>query len=275
MSATDTETSPEPILVTGATGTQGGAVVRALVAAGLPAAALVRDPAAPRARELAGLGVELRRGDLTDPASLLAPFTGVAAVYAVTTPFAGGAAAEVAQGVAIVDAATDADVPWLILASVAAADRAPVPHFASKARIEEHLRGAGLPWTVVAPSYFYENVRVVDGRLPLALPADTPLHQVALADLGAVVAAIVGRRDEHLGRRVEVAGDAPTPATMAAALGATFDRVPLEDVRARSADLGAMYGFLSGEGYGIDVAAVRAAYPEVAWTSFADWAVAG
>lgn len=59
---------------------------------------------------------------------------------------------------------------------------------------------------------------------------------------------------------------------MAAALHARHVRIPLDEIRARSEDLGAMYTFLTDPGYGIDVAAVRARYPEVAWTSFADWA---
>ena len=268
-----------PVLVTGATGTQGGAVLRGILAAGdRPVAALVRDPEAPRATALAELGVELRHGDLGDPASLTAAFRDVEAVYAVTTPFGDGPEAEVAQGEAIVGAAQDAEVPWLVLASVAAADRADVPHFASKARIERRLATSRVPWTVVAPSYFYENVAgaareaAETGRLGMPLPADVPLHQVALADLAGVVAAILGRRLEHLGARVEVAGDAPTPAAMAAALGASFVEQPLAAVRARSADLGAMYAFLAKKGYGIDVAAVRARYPEVAWRTFADWA---
>jgi uncharacterized protein YbjT (DUF2867 family) len=135
-----------------------------------------------------------------------------------------------------------------------------------------------VPWTVVAPSYFYENVAGAadearrTGRLAMPLPPDVPLHQVALADLGGVVAAILERREEHLGARVEVAGDDPTPRAMAATLGAAYEELPLAEVQARSADLGAMYGFLAREGYGIDVAAVRARYPEVAWRSFADWA---
>lgn len=273
-------TAADSVLVTGATGTQGGAVLRALVENGAPrVSALVRGPAAPKAVALAELGVELRTGDLGDPASLQAAFTGVDAVYAVTTPFAaGGADAEVQQGETIVTAAERAGLPWLVLASVAAADRAAVPHFASKARIEARLAASSVPWTVVAPSYFYENVAGAareareTGALSLPLPGDVPLHQVALADLGAVVAAILGRRDEHLGVRIEVAGDDPTPAAMAAALGVAYTEAPLEPVRARSADLGAMYEFLAGTGYGIDVAAVRARYPEVPWRSFADWA---
>lgn len=270
----------DSVLVTGATGTQGGAVLRALLADGGPrVAALVRDPDSPKAAALAELGADLRTGDLGDPSSLRSAFSGVDAVYAVTTPFSpGGTDAEVEQGESIVTAAEQAGLPWLVLASVAAADRAPVPHFASKARIEERLAASAVPWTVVAPSYFYENVSgaareaAETGTLALPLPADVPLHQVALADLGAVVAAILRRKDEHVGVRVEVAGDDPTPAAMAAALGAAYDPAPLEPVRARSADLGAMYEFLAGPGYGIDVAAVRARYPEVPWRSFAAWA---
>jgi uncharacterized protein YbjT (DUF2867 family) len=267
----------EPVLVFGATGSHGGAVAHALLGEGVPVHALVRDPSSDRARALAEAGAELVAGDLLDAGSLTGPLSAVAAAYAVTTPFEGGADEEVRQGEAIVAAAKEAALPWLVLGSVAAAARAPVPHFRSKARIEDLLRDSGVPWSVVAPSYFYENVlashdALAAGELPIALPANTPLHQVALANLGAVVAAVLGRREEHLGERVEVAGDAPTPAEMAEALRVEYVEVPLERVRERSPDLAAMYGFLADEGYGIDVEAVRARYPEVPWISFADWA---
>jgi uncharacterized protein YbjT (DUF2867 family) len=183
----------------------------------------------------------------------------------------------VRQGEAIIRAAVGAGLPWLILASVAAAGRAEVPHFQSKARIEAALRAAPIAWTVVAPSYFYENVlgsreAILGGALPLPLPLDKPLHQVALRDLGAVVAAILDRRDEHLSTRIEIAGDAPTPREMASALGVRATQTPLAQLRERSPDLAAMYAFLAEVGYDIDIAALRARFPEVAWTSFAAWA---
>ncbi len=134
-----------------------------------------------------------------------------------------------------------------------------------------------MPWTVVAPSYFYENVlgsvdSLRQGVLPMPLPAQTPLHQVALRDLGAVVAAILNRREEHLSERIEVAGDAPTPTEMADALGAVPVQTSLQALAERNSDLAAMYAFLADTGYGIDVSAVRARYPEVAWSTFAHWA---
>lgn len=268
---------PEPILVLGATGTHGGAVARALLERDRTVHALVRDPTSARARALRDAGATLVTGDLLDPGSLAGPFADAAAVYAVTTPFEHGADEEERQGAAIIAAAEQAATPWLLLASVAAAARAPVPHFASKARIERDLARSDLRWTVIAPSYFYENVlgaldEILAGTLAMPIPPSTPLHQVALEDLGALVAAVLDRPDEHAGVRVEVAGDAPTPDEMAAAFGAAYAPVSLDAVRARSEDLGAMYRFLAEEGYGIDVAAVRARYPEVAWTPFADWA---
>jgi uncharacterized protein YbjT (DUF2867 family) len=264
------------VLVTGATGSQGGHVARALLAAGHAVSALVRRPESDAAAALAREGATLVVGDLTDVPSLVAALEPVDAAYAVTTPFGDGVDAELAQGRAILAAAREASLGWLLLASVASAGRADVPHFTSKAAIEDELRATELAWTVVAPSYFYENVAggARDGRLPVPLPGDVPLHQLALADLGAAVAAILARREEHLGARIELAGDAPTPREMAAALGAVHVETPLEEVEARSHDLAAMYRFLRDPGYGIDVAAVRERYPEVGWRSFADWAAA-
>jgi uncharacterized protein YbjT (DUF2867 family) len=267
----------DPVLVFGATGTQGGAVARALLDRAIPVRALVRHPGSDRAQALAALGAELVVGDLGDEWSLAQALAAVPAAYAITTPFEDGADAEVRQGDTIIRAATQAGLPWLILASVASADRARVPHFESKARIEAHLRDSTVPWTVIAPSYFYENVlgaseSLLAGTLPLPLPTTTPLHQVALADLGGVVAAVLSRREEHLSVRVEVAGDDPTPAEMAAAFGARAVQTPLSELQSRNPDLAAMYAFLADTGYEIDVAAVRARYPEVAWSSFSQWA---
>jgi uncharacterized protein YbjT (DUF2867 family) len=267
----------DPILVLGATGTHGGAVADALLNAGHNVHALVRNPASSRAAALRSRGARLVNGDLEDEGSLAEAFGTVGAVYAVTTPFEQGAREEERQGANIVAAAQAVHLPWLLLASVAAADRAPVPHFVSKAHAEQHLAQSDLAWTVIAPSYFYENVlgageAIEAGSLPMAIPADKPLHQVALRDLGALVVAVISRREEHIGTRVAVAGDEPTPAEMAAAFGVRYEPVPLDVIRRRSEDLAAMYGFLSDEGYGIDVGAVRARYPEVPWTTFADWA---
>jgi uncharacterized protein YbjT (DUF2867 family) len=266
-----------PILVFGATGVHGGAVARAMLEAGYPVAAFVRDPRSEHALAIAGDGARLVVGDLEDGASVSRALEQIDVAYAVTTPFEDGAEGEIRQGTQILASATEVQLPWLMLASVASAARAEVPHFQSKARIEQLLRQSALTWTVVAPTYFYENVlgarrEIRDGRLPLALPSQTPLQQVALQDLGALVVAILSRAEEHAGERVEVAGDSPTPEQMAKAMGVRHQEVSVAEVAQRSPDVAAMYSFLAREGYAVDIDALRRRYPEVAWRSFAGWA---
>jgi uncharacterized protein YbjT (DUF2867 family) len=239
--------------------------------------AFVRDPHSARAQALAGEGAHLEAGDLDDPATIRAAMRGMYACYAITTPFEGGAEQEVRQGEALVAAAGAVELPWFILASVASADDGDVPHFASKARIERALRESGLAWTVIAPTYFYENVlgargAIAEGRLSLAMPSDVPLQQLALEDLGAVVLAVLSRENEHRGVRVELAADAPTPEQMADALGVRYRERPIDELRERNPDLAAMYGFLTTHGYQVDIDQLKRTYPEVSWRSFADWA---
>jgi len=274
----------DPILVTGATGPHGNAVAHALLSAGRDVRALTRDAASAKAQALAVAGARLAVGDLLEAESLSSAMDGIGAVYAVTTPFGGnGPELEVEQGRQLITAALAAEVPWFIFASVGDANVATgVPHFESKGQIERLLADTALAHTTVAPTYFYENVGDVPaiadaGELVMALPADQPLQQVSLADLGSVVVAILGRRDEFLGARVDVAGDHPTPTQMAAALQmatgkpVNFRQRPISEVAERNHDLGAMYRFLSERGYSADSDAVRARFPEVSFQSFADW----
>lgn len=272
-----------PTAVLGATGGQGGAVVAALLEAGRAVRAVVRDPRSGRARALVAAGAEVVPGDLFDAASLAEAFRGAEAAFAVTTPFQDGLDAELAQGAAIVRAAVDAALPHLVLASVASADRdTGVPHFETKARTEELLARSGLPATVVAPAYFYDNAlgsrdEVAAGLLTMPMPGDT-LQQTARQDLGRVVAAVVADPDRWTGQRIEVAGDDPTPVRMAEEIGraaggtVAFRQSPLEDLRTANPDMFAMYNFFVSGGYQVDMAALRAQFPAVPWTSYAAWA---
>src|ERR1700739_1562126 len=139
-----------PILVLGATGGQGGAVANALLAHEMPVRVMVRRPAEPRGRSLAGRGADGVGGSLDDPIALAAAMRDVAGAFALTTPFEAGVDAEVAQGRAIVAAAKDARVPHLVFSSVAAADQhTGVPHFDSKAVIEKDLTSSDLAYTII------------------------------------------------------------------------------------------------------------------------------
>jgi uncharacterized protein YbjT (DUF2867 family) len=271
-----------PILVLGATGGQGGAVAAALLTRGMPVRAMVRQPDKPSARRLADRGVDVVAGSLDDPAALDMAMRGVDAVFALTTPFEAGIDAEVAQGHAILTAAVEAHVPHLVFSSVASADQhTGVPHFDSKAIIEKQLVSTGLPYTIIGPTYFFDNAlggveRIREGILDLPLPPDRPLQQLARSDLGAFVANVVGDPNTYVGQRIELASDAVTPRQMADVLSAVLgrsvrhDQTPLESIR--NPDMFAMWRFLNGPGYRVDIEALRDKNPDIAWTSFAEWA---
>src|SRR5438477_4440321 len=182
-------------LVTGATGKQGGACVEALLTGGHQVRALTRNPASPAANRLRERGVEIAVGDFSDRDSLVRAARGADAVYAMSTPFEHGAEKETAQGIAITDAARAAGVAHLIYSSVASANRATgVPHFDSEYEVEKYLQASGVPYTIVAPVFFMENVLqpwmlsgLRQGKLAMALPAGRSLQQITVTDIGAFV----------------------------------------------------------------------------------------
>ncbi|HEY5167830.1 MAG TPA: NmrA/HSCARG family protein [Thermoleophilia bacterium] len=271
------------ILVAGATGRQGGSVVRHLRAGGFAVRAITRDPDAEKAQPLRAAGVELVRADLTDRASVDALFDGVTGVFSVATPFEAGLEAEVAQGRTLGDAAATAGVDHYVYSSVGGADRdSKVPHFESKWAIENHLRGLGLPLTVVRPVYFFENFGgwslqpSGDGyTMAMPLSPDRPMQAVAADDIGAFVAMAFADPAAWIGREFELAGDERTLPEYAAAISAArgvaveYVRAPWEGLREQNEDLYRMYDFFEREGYAADIAALRAEYPRL--KTFDDW----
>ncbi|PTR30982.1 uncharacterized protein YbjT (DUF2867 family) [Rhodococcus sp. OK519] len=272
-----------PILVLAATGGQGRAVGTALLERDAPLRALVRNPNSAGARTLVERGAEIVTGSLDDADSLAAAMTDVAAVFAMTTPFESGVDAEIEQGHTIVTAAERARVPHLVFSSVAGANQdSGVPHFESKAVIEAELRSSGLSHTILGPTYFFDNAlggadRIrTDGVLDLPLPPDRPLQQLDRRDLGVFAAHVLVSPEPFVGRRIELASDAPTPESMAAALTEAigspirYEQLPLGSIE--SPDMHAMWWFLNGPGYQVDLAGLHSEFPDVGWTSFADWA---
>ncbi|WFB05757.1 NmrA/HSCARG family protein [Streptomyces sp. LX-29] len=276
------------VAVTGATGAQGGATARALLTAGNRVRALTRHPDSPAADALRGLGAEVRHADFDDRPSLEAALPGADSLFAVTTPFGTDIATEVRQGKALVDAAVEARLGHIVFTSAAHADRGTgIPHYESKHLIEQHLRAAGVPWTVIAPAAFMDNYAsgwtldgLRDGTFAWPMPADRPLTLIPASDIGAFAALVLQRRDEFAGRRIDIASDERTPGQMADILAAAIGRqvaheeVPLTYVRTRSADLAAMFEYFTTTGLDVDVTGLRRDYPEVGWHTFTDWAVA-
>ncbi|MFQ5595528.1 MAG: NmrA/HSCARG family protein [Anaerolineae bacterium] len=274
------------VLVTGATGNQGGAVVKALMNQSHQVRALTRNPTSPAAKRLSEQGVEIAVGDFTDRDSLVRAARGVDTVYAMSTPFEQGVEKEIAQGIAIADAAKAAGVGHLVFSSVASADRTTgIPHFDSKYEVEKHIQSSGLPYTIIAPVFFMDNLLqpwqlpdLRQGKLPMALPATHSLQQIAVADIGAFAAAVIGRRDGVLGQRIDIAGDELAGDEAAAILSRVTGReIRYEGFspavwRAQSEDMALMYEWFADTGYAADINGLRRDFPEVKWHDFEAWA---
>ncbi|MFC6094644.1 NmrA family NAD(P)-binding protein [Saccharothrix sp. BKS2] len=225
---------PAPVLVTGATGKQGGATVRALRAAGVPVRALVRDPATDRARSVEALGVDLVTGDLHDRGSVTRAAEGVRAVFSVQMPAMTAAGfdyeGEVAQGANLVAGARAAGVPQFVHTSVSGAGQhtgAPgwaegrwasmAPTLGAKSAVQDLVREAGFPrWTLLKPGFFMENFlpsaaflfpRGVEGGLVSVVKPGTRLSLVAVEDIGRAAAAAVAEPERFDGVELELAGD--------------------------------------------------------------------
>jgi uncharacterized protein YbjT (DUF2867 family) len=274
------------LLVTGATGKQGGAVVEALLIRGHQVRALTRNSASSAANRLREQGVEIAVGDFTDHDSLVRAARGVAAVYAMGTPYEEGSEKETAQGITLTDSAKTAGVAHLIYSSVASADRATgVPHFDSKYEVEKHLQASAVPYTIVAAVYFMENLlqpwilpSLRQGKLAMALPARRSLQQIAVADIGAFVAAVIERGDTVFGRRFDIAGDELTGEEAVAILSKVtgrevhYEAFPPDVLRAQSEDLALMFEWFDSTGYAADIENLRRDFPEVKWHTFEEWA---
>lgn len=273
------------VLVTGATGSQGGSVVQALLDQGHQVRGMTRNADSPAADKLRLRGVEVVAGDFTDPDSLIRASSGVDAIFTMTTPFEKGVAAEIAQGIAITNAAKAAGVGHLVYSSVANADKGTgIPHFDSKYEVEKHIAASGVPYTIIAPVYFMENLTAPwsvsglrQGNLALALPADLPLQQIAVQDIGAFATAIIARRETVFGHRYDIAGDEVSGEEIAAIFSETTGRslqyqsFPPDALRAQSEDMALMFEWLNDSGYSADIPGLRRDFPEVGWHDFATW----
>jgi len=214
-------TTPETILVTGATGAQGGSVARHLLAkGGYAVRCLTRNPDSEKATALKQAGAELVRGDFEDLDSLRAALDGCHGVFGVTN-FWEHFGKEYEQGKNLVDAVAAAEsVKHFVFSTLPGAKKISggelyVPHFDIKAQLEDHARERGLPATFVHVAFYYENFltffppqKQPNGTFAFGFPqGDTPLAALAIEDLGGVVAPIFEKPDEFIGKTVGVVGD--------------------------------------------------------------------
>jgi uncharacterized protein YbjT (DUF2867 family) len=269
------------IVVVGSTGAQGGGLVRAILqdsTGEFVVRALTRDPNADKAKELAQLGAEVVAADVDDIESLKRAFSGAYGAYCVTFYWAHlSPDREKAEAQAMAQAAKHAGLAHVIWSTLEDTrnhvpledSRMPtlmgkykVPHFDAKGEADAYFTQLNLPVTFSHASFYWENFiyfgmgpkKGSDGVLALNLPlADKKLTGIAAEDIGKCALGVFKRRDEFIGKRIGLAGDALTGAQMAAALSKAlgkevrYSAVPPEVFRKLgfpgAEDLGNMFQF--------------------------------
>jgi uncharacterized protein YbjT (DUF2867 family) len=259
------------VLVTGATGHQGGAVARELLARRYRVRAMTRKPDSERARELADLKAEIVQGDFDDTASLTKAVEGVWGVFSVQNSWEAGPPGEIEQGARFARLCRNAGVSHFVYSSVGSADRRTgIPHFDSKWEIEETVRKLEFPsHTVIRPVFFMENFLaswlrdgLEEGKLALPLDPATPLQMIAVEDIGQFVAWAFENHRKLNGHAIDIAGDERTMPEAAKIIGDAAEReiefvsTPIEEIRKSSADMARMYEWFNEVGYDVDIKAL-------------------
>ncbi|MEP7145958.1 MAG: NmrA/HSCARG family protein [bacterium] len=272
------------ILVTGATGQQGGAVARHLLKGGWKIKALVRDESKQAAQEIKKLGAELITGDMADSSSIEKAMKDVYGVFSVQNFWQHGYEGELKQAKIVAEAAKNAGVKHFVFSSVGGADRnTKVPHFEVKFDVEKYIKSLGLPYTYIRPVFFMENFNTffkpaeAEGKtvLNLAIKEDTKLQMIAVDDIGAFASIVFDNPDEYLGKEIEIAGDELTLKQMAEAftkgLGKQVDynEVPVDAVRENSPEMADMFQWFIDKGYEADIKNINKIYPGM--TTFEEW----
>jgi uncharacterized protein YbjT (DUF2867 family) len=233
--------SAAPILVTGATGAQGGAVARALSVNGMRVRALVRDVSSPGAQALTDAGVELAQGSFDDAASLVAAADGAAGIFSVQLYNPSKPEVERAHAQMLVRAGVASGVRTFVQTSVSGVgDRHrwrggqwDDVYWDNKAAVENMALAAGFANAVVLrPAFMMENFvspkvermfpDLREGRFVTAIHEITPLALVATSDIGQAAAAAFSEPQRFSGRKLELAGDLLTLPQIAALLSTAF-----------------------------------------------------
>ena len=274
------------ILVTGATGQQGGALARLLLQKKYEVYALIRSTKSesPKAQNLRNQGAKLVEADLDKPDSLEQATNGIDSVFLMGTWVEVGTEGETRRGKMMVDIAKEKKIEHIVYSSVVNADKnTGIPHFESKYKVEQHIKNSGIPYTIIGPTFFMDNLLsyslagLQQGQVALPLSPSRILQQSAVENIAEFSALALERRNSFIGKRIDIASDEITGEQAAKVLSnelghkIRYEQVPMEQIRQASEDLAVMFEWFERIGTGVDVAALHKQYPEVNWLTFKDW----
>jgi uncharacterized protein YbjT (DUF2867 family) len=204
------------IVVTGATGRQGGAVARALLKDGWHVRAFTRDASSQKAQALSALGAEIMQGDMNDRRSLEAAIGGAYGVFSVQNPMISGMEGEIKQGKLVGDVAKAADVQHFVYASAGIGKPTGIGSWDSKLEVESHLKVLNIPLTILRPMAFMELMTdkayypqvSMWYLMPKLMGVTRTLGWISVEDVGAIAAKVFAAPERYIGQDIRLASDA-------------------------------------------------------------------
>jgi uncharacterized protein YbjT (DUF2867 family) len=264
------------ILVTGATGRQGSAVIRHLLKHDFKVRAITRAPEKPSSQSLKSKGVEVFKGDMEDIPSLHQAMKGVYEVFSIQNYWEKGIGydGEIRQARNLAQVASYENVSHFVQSSLAGCDNAKgVEHFESKWEIEKITDSLHLPRTFIRVVFFMENF--IDNRKLLfpglagALESDTRLHMISVDDIGWFVAESFANPAVYLGKAVDIAGDSLTVAEIkqvyknVTGKNPSSFKLPFWIMKVLSSENAKQLQWNNEVGWRFDIQKVRQIHPEI------------
>ncbi|WP_436928120.1 NmrA/HSCARG family protein [Halosimplex amylolyticum] len=262
------ETNEKTVLVVGATGNQGGVTIDQLLAADreFTIRGLTRTPDSEAAQALAERGVNVRRGDLNDKATLRSAIDGVDAVVIVTNIWTAGFEESVRQGKNVAEVAVETGVNHVVFSGAGYHDQdLGIAALEPAGEVEQYIRSLDVPATFLRPVWFMHNLEpayedILDGTLALPVEEEVTLQMIDVDDVGRATARVLADPDEFAGNGFDLAGDERTLSEMARILSEVTGTdvhpysVPIEDAREEMGDaMAELFQWFNDEGYTVDI----------------------
>lgn len=289
------------ILVTGATGLQGGSVAREALKQGFKVRILVRDINSPKAKALIQKGAEAVVGNFDDPSSLERAMQNADAVFSMTNPATPGTDSERQQGHALIQSALNSGVQQFVHTSVARAGTHtdfprwesnywPKEYWTDKWEVEEAIRTAGFAsWTILKPAFMMDNFvdsehrkimfpHIQQGELKTAILPDTQLDLITADDVATFACAAFNNPEKFNEKNIELASESLTMSEVAAVLSdVTGERLTVYSLSPEEAvNQGIFLGVVRSHewdnevGYNVDIDSLKTYNLKL--TPFKEWA---
>jgi len=267
------------ILVIGATGNQGGAVIKALLETDFKIRGLTRKVDSKKAKILSAKGIEMIQGNLADLESLKKAMKHCYGVYSVQNFMTAGIKKEIEHGKNVAVLAKENGIQHFVYSSVGGAERnSGVPHFDSKREIEKEIISLKIPYTIIRPTFFYENLSKMSGFMVSMLKkslGDKKLQMICVEDIGKWVSLVFQNPTKYINSEIEIAGDELNSTEIIAAFSSAQNKkiktfwLPNFLVFKAMKDLGLMFKWLRDFGYEADFDSNRKKINSM--LSFEDW----